>query len=64
MISYECNITKNGDVAIGDFSFKGLQSDTKPTETFDGMTIKNGSSFLEMDTKELKFYDAAGKAWV
>lgn len=64
MISYECSISKNGSSAIGDFSFKGLSTDTKPTETHEGVIIKNGSSFLEIDTKELKFYDAGSGTWV
>lgn len=64
MISYEAVVSKDKDEKIADFSFKGLSTDTKPTEVFDGMTVKNGSSFLEIDTKDLKFYDADGKAWV
>ena len=64
MISYDCNISKNGNTSIGDFSFKGLSTDTKPTETHDGITIKNGSSFLEIDTKTLFFYDSDSDAWV
>lgn len=46
------------------FEFRGLSSDTKPTETYEGETIGNGSTFFEMDTQEVKFYDAGTNAWV
>ena len=46
------------------FSFKGLSTDSKPTETHDDKKILNGSTFLEMDTQDLKFYDESGKRWV
>ena len=45
------------------FSFSGLSTDTKPTGTIDGIQIGNGSTFLEMDTKDLKFYDDANDLW-
>ena len=64
MITYDCTMTMDGGKKTGDFAFKGLSSDVKPTEAKDGIEIRNGSSFLEMDTKDLKFYDVAGKAWV
>lgn len=46
------------------FSFNGLSTDTKPTSTYDGRKIANGSSFFEMDTQEVKFYDASTNQWV
>lgn len=64
MISYDCNLSKNVDKMEGSFSFKGLSTDQKPVETCDNIVIRNGSSFMAMDTKELSFYDAAGKQWV
>lgn len=45
-------------------SFKGLAADTKPTVTFEGLKILNGSSFMEMDTKKLFFYDEENSQWV
>lgn len=48
----------------GTFEFKGLSSDTKPTGTWDGTEIKNGSSFFEMDTQDVKFYDESSNVWV
>jgi|P827metagenome_2_1110787.scaffolds.fasta_scaffold02940_13 hypothetical protein len=46
------------------FEFNGLSGDTKPTVTFEGAKIANGSTFMEMDTKTLYFYDAENNAWV
>lgn len=37
---------------------RGLSSDTKPTDD-----IPNGSSFLEMDTGEVYFWDAENSQW-
>ena len=47
-----------------DFSFSGLSTDTKPTGSYDNLLIKNGSSFLEMDTSMVYFYDETNKAWI
>lgn len=54
-------ITKNTQENI--LSFKGLSTDTKPVETFQGLEIPNGSSFLEIDTQNMVFYDAENKTW-
>lgn len=53
-----------GNNDISTFSFKGLSSDSKPTEIFDGTVIKNGSAFFEMDTQEVYFYDGDSKTWL
>lgn len=42
----------------------GLSTDTKPTVTFRGMGIANASSFMELDTKKLYFYDEDADNWV
>lgn len=47
-----------------EFSFKGLSTDDKPTNTYKDMKIANGSTFFEMDTKTVKFYDEENNAWV
>lgn len=54
-------VTKNTQENI--LSFKGLSTDTKPVETFQGLEIPNGSSFLEIDTQNVVFYDAEGQTW-
>lgn len=48
----------------GDFEFKGLSTDQKPTETFEGVNINNGSSFFEIDTQVVKFYNEASDTWI
>ena len=61
---------ENGIVPIGGsideevFSFKGLSTDSKPTGEYMGKTIANGSSFFELDTQDIKFYDADSQSWV
>lgn len=46
-----------------DYDFTGLSTDTKPLIA-DYPDMKNGSTFLEMDTKKLFFYDAENDAWI
>jgi hypothetical protein len=46
------------------FELSGLSTDTKPSVAFAGKTIANGSSFFEMDTQTVKFYDAENDVWV
>ena len=41
----------------------GLSGDIKPTVTFNGVKIENGSSFLEMDTSKVYLYDAENDEW-
>lgn len=48
----------------GKFEFMGLSTDTKPTETYEGTEIMNGSSFFEMNNQSVKFYDETSKNWV
>lgn len=50
----------NNDYA---YDFMGLSTDDKPTIE-DYPEMKNGSSFMEMDTKTLYFYDAENAQWV
>ena len=48
----------------GQFEFKGLSTDQKPTGTYDDTVIENGSSFFEMDTQAVKFYNETTESWV
>lgn len=60
MITYTGNSKTEKDYQ---YDFEGLSTDTKPTiEDFPSM--RNGSSFFEMDTKKLYFYDADNEQWV
>lgn len=45
-------------------SFKGLSTDTKPTTNYGSLAIKNGSTFFEMDTQEVYFYDGGTNTWL
>lgn len=45
------------------FKFVGLSTDEKPTIA-DYPSMKNGSTFLEMDTKTVCYYDAENDVWV
>ena len=45
------------------YSFEGLSTDTKPTAT-DYSDLANGSTFLEMDTQTLYFYDEESDVWI
>lgn len=51
-----------------EFPFSGLSTDTKPTVTYHyggaEMPIANASSFMEIDTKKLFFYDEEHETWV
>ncbi|MBR1477430.1 MAG: hypothetical protein IJ608_05655 [Lachnospiraceae bacterium] len=60
MITYD-----KSEMAMRDkpFSFKGKSTDTKPTGSYDGIEILNGSSFLEIDTKAIFFYDKENESW-
>lgn len=44
-------------------SLVGLSSDTKPTVTYKGTAITNGSTFFEMDTSTAYMYDEDGETW-
>ena len=60
MISFNGTPKSNND---SDYDFMGLSTDTKPTiEEYPNM--RNGSSFFEMDSKKLYFYDAENEQWV
>ena len=46
-----------------EFEFTGLSTDEKPAGLYKGLKIANGSSFFELDTKKVLFYDEGGKQW-
>ena len=46
-----------------EYDFNGKSTDTKPTIA-DYPDMANGSTFMEMDTKTLYFYDADSDNWV
>lgn len=46
------------------FDLYGLSSDTKPTGQFQGKDIGNAATFMEIDTRNVFFYDAEHDIWV
>lgn len=57
-------VTLSMDNTSNELSFKGLSTDTKPTETWKSQKITNGSTFFEMDTQEVFFYDEDQDDWL
>lgn len=45
------------------FLLCGLSTDVKPVPSIEGMKIPAMSSFLEMDTGKVYYYDAIGQKW-
>ena len=62
--SADVNKYANGDPDAVEFGLKGLSTDTKPTETFSGKNIKNGSTFYEIDTGDIYMYNQSTHTWV
>ena len=56
------NVITNNEGEAKALEFRGLSSDTKPTQ-LDGETIENGSVFIEMDTQKVFFFDAENEEW-
>lgn len=42
---------------------RGLSTDEKPTEMYD-KKIENGSTFIEIDTGKIYFYDLENQQWM
>lgn len=61
MITYDVNKQIGNEAEL---AFKGLSTDTKPTVTHDGYSIMNGSTFFEMDSQDVYFYDGTNDAWL
>ena len=45
------------------FGFFGLSTDTKPTDTYEGQIIENGSTFYEINTGTVYMFDEENQAW-
>lgn len=57
-------ITLSKNDVTEELSFKGLSTDTKPTVKFNDLKIVNGSTFFEMDTQDVYFYDGSSNSWL
>lgn len=65
MITYSTNYGETAQKGQRfNFSFSGKSTDEKPTHEYDGIAIGNGSTFLEMDTKNVFFYDEETEGWL
>lgn len=53
----------DGNNKRANFTFFGKSTDAKPTGSFQGTEIENGSAFLEIDTQNVAFYDAESNSW-
>lgn len=53
---------KDGDVVM--VELRGLSTDTKPTDKIGNKKIGNGSTFIEIDTGKIKFFDGESKDWI
>lgn len=56
------NCTSSTDGHI--LELAGKSTDTKPTETFNGFTIGNGSTFTEMNTTKVFMFDGEAHEWL
>ena len=57
-------ITLVKDDTTNELSFKGLSTDTKPTVKYGDLAIINGTTFFEMDTQQVFFYDGDTDDWL
>ncbi len=57
-------ILKRNKAEKAPMELAGLSTDTKPTGTQDGYPITNASTFLEMDTGSLYWYNEASGKWI
>ena len=60
MITYAVRAFEAGKAK---FSFQGASTDTKPTGIYNNMGIANASTFFELDTQDVYFYDGANDVW-
>lgn len=50
-------VTETGSKMQGTIEFRGLSTDTKPTDCI------NGAAFIEIDTGKVFLFDAVGQRW-
>lgn len=54
----------NGRSLTGVLEISGMSTDEKPIGSYEGYRIMNGSTFLEMDTSMVYFYDEETQTWI
>lgn len=56
--------TKRNDAVIAPMELTGMSTDQKPTKEFEGYPIVNGSSFFEMDSGDMYWFDGEKRTWI
>lgn len=56
------NLITNNRGEAKELEFRGLSTDTKPTQ-LDNNDIANGSTFIEIDTGKIYLYDLENELW-
>lgn len=56
------NLKSTSEGELSNFELRGLSTDEKPTE-INGKKVDNGSTFIEIDTGKLYFYDLENEEW-
>ena len=56
------NVITNKEGEFKGLEFRGLSTDTKPTQ-IDGKDIPNGTLFIEIDTGKVFLYDLENEEW-
>lgn len=56
--------TKRNDAVIAPLELTGMSADQKPTKEFEGYPIINGSSFFEMDSGDVYWFDGEKRTWI
>ena len=54
----------SGRTLTGILELSGKSTDEKPVGAYEGYRIMNGSTFVEMDTGIVYFYDEANQSWI
>lgn len=54
----------NGRTLTGMLELSGKSTDEKPVGSYEGYRIMNGSTFVEMDTGMVYFYDEEAQQWI
>lgn len=57
-------VTKRNDAVIAPLELTGKSTDPKPTTEFEGYPIINGSSFFEMDSGNVYWFDGEKRTWI
>ena len=57
-------ITVNKTDTSDELSFKGLSTDTKPTNKIKGYKVGNSSTYYEINTGKIFMFNGASSVWI